>query len=135
MTKEIHELTASGCIKKPLYSLLAEWVKDAWESLDPNLIKRSFKCCGISIAQDGSEDDWIFDYDKLSNKPNQNVFVNETEDLNEELYSNNIYDNNLLEYENDWTDKKTGNLSFDHVNEMVFNENREDSKDSEGELN
>ena len=37
-------------LKKPSYLLLAKWVEIAWMSLDPNLIKRSFKCCGISDA-------------------------------------------------------------------------------------
>ena len=38
--------------------LLTKWVGDAWEELLKNkdMIERSFKKCGISVAADGSED-------------------------------------------------------------------------------
>ncbi|CAG8584124.1 23686_t:CDS:2 [Gigaspora rosea] len=84
MSEEIHELTPAKRIKKPSYALLAEWVKRAWEALDPNLIRRSFKCCGISVASDGSEDEWIFDYDRLLEKT--------------------VYEEDLFGYENDWNE-------------------------------
>ena len=45
-----------GRIKKPSYSLGANWVKDSWDAIDPNIIKRSFKCCGISNDINGLED-------------------------------------------------------------------------------
>ncbi|CAG8490137.1 7748_t:CDS:2 [Funneliformis mosseae] len=49
MVEEIHETTPSNRIKRPSYSKLAEWVKIAWETLDPNLIKNSFKCCKLLL--------------------------------------------------------------------------------------
>ena len=38
--------------------LLSKWVGEAWEELSKNkdMIERSFKKCGISVAADGSED-------------------------------------------------------------------------------
>jgi hypothetical protein len=65
MVNEIHELTPAGRIKRPSYSLVCSWVKAAWEKVDPSLIRKSFKCCGISVETDGTEDDEIFDYDNL----------------------------------------------------------------------
>ena len=31
--------------------------KTAWEKVEPSLIRKSFKCCGISVKTDGTEDD------------------------------------------------------------------------------
>jgi hypothetical protein len=33
--------------------------------VEPSLIRKSFKCCGISVKTDGTEDDENFDYDNL----------------------------------------------------------------------
>ena len=33
--------------------------------VEPSLIRTSFKCCGISVKTDGTEDDEIFDCDNL----------------------------------------------------------------------
>ena len=33
--------------------------------IEPSLIRKSFKCCGISVKTDGTEDDEIFDYDNF----------------------------------------------------------------------
>jgi len=65
MTNEVHELTPAGRIRKPSYSLVCSCVKTAWEKVEPSLIHKSFKFCGISVKTDGTEDDEIFDYDNL----------------------------------------------------------------------
>ena len=44
---------------------MCSWVKTAWENVNPALIRKSFKCCGISVETNGTEDDEIFDYDGL----------------------------------------------------------------------
>ena len=72
----------SGRIKKPSYSLVANWVKDSWDAIDPNMIKRSFKCCGISNDINGLEDDLIFDLSKLENVNNRNRGVEEEDENN-----------------------------------------------------
>ena len=32
---------------------------DAWKGLDPDIIKKSFRCCALSNATDGTEDNEI----------------------------------------------------------------------------
>ena len=72
----------SGRIKKPSYSLVTNWVKDSWDAIDPNMIKRSFKYCGISNNINGLEDDLIFDLSKLENVNNRNRGVEEEDENN-----------------------------------------------------
>ena len=45
------------------------------------MIKRSFKCCGVSNAIDGSEDDLIFDLSKIANINNPGRGVEEEDDV------------------------------------------------------
>ena len=75
MTNEVHELTSAGRIRKPSYSLVCSWVKTAWEKVEPSLIRKSFKCCGISVKTDGTEDDEIFDYDNLMIDEDKEIMV------------------------------------------------------------
>jgi hypothetical protein len=94
MSEEVHEFTPAGRIKRPAYSKVAQWVKVAWDGVDIEKIKKSFKCCGISIAKDGTEDDMIFDYDLLNNE-NENSY--------DEVIEDNVYDNDIIDnYENSW---------------------------------
>ena len=65
MAETIKELTPTGKIKRPSYETVVNWVKDSWNAVDVNLVRRSFKCCGISNKRDGTEDDWIFNYNRL----------------------------------------------------------------------
>ncbi|CAG8781878.1 25853_t:CDS:2 [Racocetra persica] len=64
MNKEIKEYTKTSKTKRPSYLLIATWVKEAWEAVDINMIRKSFTCCGIFNAMDGTEDDLIFDFMK-----------------------------------------------------------------------
>jgi len=64
---------------------VCSWVKTAWENVNPALIHKSFKCCGISVETNGTEDDEIFDYDGL--------MIDEDKENNDE----NNGDNGLLE--------------------------------------
>ena len=41
MSSTIHALTPAGRIKKPSYSTVATWVKESWDEVDENLIRRS----------------------------------------------------------------------------------------------
>ena len=97
MGNEIHQLTPSGRIQRPSYSLVANWVNTAWNQVDTNLIIRSFKCCGISAAQDGSEDDKIFDYDWVENPENQRKhgkYIFESSEPNNYISHENNLDTN-----------------------------------------
>ncbi|CAG8466489.1 25569_t:CDS:2 [Dentiscutata erythropus] len=51
---------------------------------DTQLIKNTFKCCGISVATNGSEDDLIFNYDHAEN----NNKINNNNEVNEYIFNN-----------------------------------------------
>ena len=53
------EYTTAGNLKAPARRLLVDWVVAAWDKLDVDMIKKSFKVCGLSVNTDGSEDDLI----------------------------------------------------------------------------
>ncbi len=53
------EYTAGGLLNVPARRLLVDWVVAAWNKLDKDLIRESFKVCGLSVKSDGSEDDLI----------------------------------------------------------------------------
>ncbi|CAI2198677.1 16619_t:CDS:1, partial [Funneliformis geosporum] len=94
MSEEVHELTSAGRIKRPTYNKVAQWVKVAWDSINVEKIKKSFKCCGISVTKDGTEDDFIFDYDLLKN---------ENDNLGDDaVFEDTIYDDFITGYENTW---------------------------------
>ena len=44
----------------------SEMVKDAWDLIPSEMIKKSFIKCGISNAMDGTEDDAIYEDDSTS---------------------------------------------------------------------
>ena len=88
MAEEVYQLTSAGRIQCPAYSVIAQWVKTAWESIDPKMVSRSFKCCGISNARNGSEEHLIFDYDQVTMTNQRDVFYRFKEE-------NNISNNKL----------------------------------------
>ena len=49
-------LTAAGNLQPPSKLQMCEWVVKAWNSLRAELIKKSFKVCGLTYNLDGSED-------------------------------------------------------------------------------
>lgn len=61
MEKENHELTPAGKIKKASPFEVAKWIKKAWDSIDAELVRRSFLKCCLSNALDGSEDDDLWE--------------------------------------------------------------------------
>lgn len=109
MSESVKELTAAGRIRRPSYETVVDWVNRSWNSIDINLIKRSFKCCGISNKRDGTEDDWIFDYNRLEQKnSNEEIGIldegNDNEGNGNEGNDNedNHYDEEEEDYNNDW---------------------------------
>jgi len=50
------EFTPAGKKKAPTRNLVLRWIKEAWQKIPEELVKKSFKSCGISNAMDGTED-------------------------------------------------------------------------------
>lgn len=48
--------TAAGNVRAPSKLLCLQWVKESWNSISTEIIKKSFRSCGISVSIDGSED-------------------------------------------------------------------------------
>ena len=51
--------TPAGNMRAPDKLICLRWVVKAWEAVTTEVIVKSFKACGISVAIDGSEDDQI----------------------------------------------------------------------------
>ncbi|CAG8800064.1 16091_t:CDS:1, partial [Cetraspora pellucida] len=90
MSTAIHQLTPAGHFRKPSYTTLAQWVRDSWKEVDPQLIVKAFKCCGVSVKMDGTEDDQVFDYELLNENPtdenDKNSEVINGDDIEGEIY-------------------------------------------------
>lgn len=41
------EFTAGGNLKRPSYSVIVGWIKEAWDSVSTDIVCHSFKKCGI----------------------------------------------------------------------------------------
>ena len=102
MSEAIKEYTPSGKIKRPSYSLVATWIKESWEAMDINMIRHSFKCCGISNDMNGSEDTLIFNFDRLNQENLRRDVIHDDDinDSNEENSDDNI--SNDDESDNDY---------------------------------
>lgn len=117
MSSTVHNLTPAGNIKRPSYSTVATWVKESWDEVDENIIRNSFKCCGISTKTDGSEDDCLFDYDMLFGSVNDDDEIENLNDLNNNNDDEYPEDN---DYENEW--------NIEAGNEINERENDEESE-------
>ena len=125
MMEEVKELTPTGKLKRPSYETVANWVKDSWNAVDVNLIRRSFKCCGISNNRDGSEDDWIFNYDRLGQADRLNDGVEIPSDKEDEEVQESEKDEDE-EYENSERDEESSDNDDD-------SERDKESSEEEGE--
>ena len=133
MMEEIKELTPTGKLKRPSYETVANWVKDSWNAVDVNLIRRSFKCCGVSNNRDGSEDDWIFNYDRLGQTDRLNDGVEIPSDKEDEEVQESEKDENE-KYENSERDEESSDEeSSNDDNERDEDSEREESSKEEGE--
>ena len=57
LSEGVHQYTERGNIKAPSRKRIVEWILDAWFQLPKESIVKSFKCCGLNLANDGTEDD------------------------------------------------------------------------------
>ncbi|CAG8830991.1 6566_t:CDS:1, partial [Gigaspora rosea] len=90
MINNPHQFTPAGRIRKLSYSTLAHWVGESWDDINPSIIRKAFKHCGISVATDGSEDDLVFDYEALGedleNMNKENIEESNANDISSEEY-------------------------------------------------
>ena len=54
------ELTKGGNLKRPSLSMVTTWVKEAWEDIPAEMLKRRFLKTGISNSMDETEDDHMW---------------------------------------------------------------------------
>ena len=64
-------------------------MKQSWEDIDVELIKTSFKCCGISLAGDDQESNWLFNTDQLYN--GQDIEITNLNDVETNSEDNVLY--------------------------------------------
>ena len=57
MCTDDKELTKSGNLKSPSLSMVTTWVKETWEDIHADMVKKSFLKTGISNSMDETEDD------------------------------------------------------------------------------
>jgi len=75
------QTTKSGRLKRPDITLICSWVKDAWESIPAEMIRRSFLKCGISRTMDGSEDDAVYSDEIEDNNDSTHLTDDEGNDV------------------------------------------------------
>ena len=59
LSEGVHQYTEGGSIKAASRKRIVEWILDAWSQLPKEIMTKSFKCCGLNLANDGTEDDNI----------------------------------------------------------------------------
>ena len=64
MSNGIHEYTNAGNLKAPPRRQIVEWIIQSWNDLPKALIAKSFKCCGLNLPNDGSQDEVIHCFKK-----------------------------------------------------------------------
>lgn len=48
-----------NAVRTPSFDTVCGWILAAWKSVSKEIILRSFHCCGLTTAIDGSEDDQL----------------------------------------------------------------------------
>jgi len=61
LAKSVNDLAPAGNPKAPPSKNVVEWILHGWTQLDPELIRRSFKACALTIPTDGSQDNFEAD--------------------------------------------------------------------------
>lgn len=67
--------TKGGNVRQASLDTVCSWVLEAWNSINSDIVQKSFKKCGISNSLDGTEDDMLWDDDmNEENNVNENVW-------------------------------------------------------------
>ena len=130
MIKEVKELIPIGKLKRPSYKTVANWIKDSWNAIGINLIKRLFKCCGISNNRNGSEDNWIFNYNRLGQTDRLNDGVEIPSDKEDEEVQESEKDEDE-EYENSERDEESSDNGDNSERDEESSNNNDDSERDE----
>uniref|UniRef100_A0A8C8VPE3 HTH CENPB-type domain-containing protein n=1 Tax=Pelusios castaneus TaxID=367368 RepID=A0A8C8VPE3_9SAUR len=77
-------LTKGGNLMKPDIELIAKWVRDAWEDIPTDVVRRAFLKCGISNAMDGTEDGMLYEGDDNDGE--------DGEQSDDDAYTNDVTD-------------------------------------------
>ena len=59
MAEGVHSFTAAGNMRAPACRDIVQWIIEAWDSLDRELLINSFRSCALTVAVDGSEEEQI----------------------------------------------------------------------------
>ena len=75
------EFTPAGKKKAPSRNLVLRWIKAAWAEIPEEMVRKSFKTCGISNALDGTEDDAVSTEEspEIDNDIEENEFETDSE--------------------------------------------------------
>jgi len=96
-------MTRYGNPAPPPLEVVCEWIEKAWASISPDIIRKSFKICGITTKVDGSEDDEIecFKPNKSTHygrevlrKKNEELHGIQITELEQQVESVNLTDDN-----------------------------------------
>lgn len=55
------EFTPAGKKKAPSRNKVLYWIKKAWCDIPPEMVRQSFKVCGIANVLNGTEDDAVYE--------------------------------------------------------------------------
>lgn len=100
-----HSFTKGGRMRKPELEEICQWIVDAWQELEPQIIVHSFKKCCISNALDGSEDDILWEDQATSDTTSaddtdaDNDYYSETPGMMTDEEFNRFFDEADKEYE------------------------------------
>ncbi|CAG8650235.1 615_t:CDS:2 [Acaulospora morrowiae] len=87
-------LTKGGNLKKPSYKLICKWILQAWEEIPSQMVIKSFLKCGISNADDGLQDHFLYESDESDEEQKREEKVVHLDDESAtEIEFNNNEDN------------------------------------------
>jgi hypothetical protein len=79
------EWTKGGNPRAPPMNVYLQWIVDAWEGINKEVISQSFKVCGITNAEDGSEDSEIHCFKENGPIPTGRALLTKAREKAEEI--------------------------------------------------
>ena len=73
-------------MQRPDLAEVAHWVSESWKDIEPNMIMRSFKKCGISNSLDGTEDNILWQDDDEDTIVQESDGEDDSEDGNDAAF-------------------------------------------------